>query len=142
MHRFRSNYLVFRLWLGSAALLVCLFAFLAALPMLVWALVSGEALLHWVALGLVVLAIASWIVHLIMAIGVRCPLCCGKPLTSPKCPRHRRASTPLGSCRLAVAIGVLARGYYRCPYCGEECECATREERPPPCRDQPSTQRF
>ena len=127
MHRFRSSSAPFQLWLGSLALVTCILASVVASGLFIWTLIKMDALLLRISLGVIGFAVLSGIVHLFMALRVRCPLCHGKPLVSQKCSRHRNARTSLGSYRLAVAKGVLQSGRYRCPYCGEPCECAHRE---------------
>ena len=127
MHRFRSSSAPFLLWLGSLALLTCAIASVAALGLFIWTLVEMDGLLLQISLGVIGFAVLSGIVHLVTALQVRCPLCHGKPLVSQKCTRHRNARTSFGSYRLGVVKGVLLQGRYRCPYCGEQCECASRQ---------------
>jgi hypothetical protein len=109
------------------ALLTCVIASIAAVGLFIWTLVAMDSLLLQISIAVLVFAVLSGVTHLVTAFRVRCPLCHGKPLVSQKCTRHRNARTSLGSYRLAVVKGVLLRGRYRCPYCGEPCECATRE---------------
>jgi len=130
VHRFRSTASAFQLWLGSLLLVACLLGFLASLALFAWTLVAREHRLLWISLWMLGLTILSGIIHLVMALRVRCPLCLGKLLASPQCVRHRRAQTSLGSYRLGVAKGVLTSGRFRCPYCGEPCECASRDDHP------------
>lgn len=56
-----------------------------------------------------------------------CPLC-RTPVLAPKsCIKHRRARTFLGSHRLRVAIAVLFKNQFRCPYCNEPTELEVKE---------------
>lgn len=51
---------------------------------------------------------------------LRCPLCLVPVWAGKKCQKHRKAKPALGiSYRLGVAVAVIFRGHYRCPYCGE-----------------------
>lgn len=48
-----------------------------------------------------------------------CPLC-RTPVLAPRfCTKHRLARTFLGSHRLRVALSVLFKNRFRCPYCNE-----------------------
>ena len=78
---------------------------------------------HWpyVMIGLclggltVLLAILEWLV----AARTSCPLCRVPVLAPKKCARHWRARPLLGSYRLRVALAVLVRNSFLCPYCHE-----------------------
>ena len=59
-----------------------------------------------------------------------CPLC-WTPVFAPKgCTKHREARKLMGSHRLRVALAVLFRNQFRCPYCNEstamELRCSHR----------------
>lgn len=61
------------------------------------------------------LVIAQWI----SASRTFCPLC-KTPVLAPKaCTKHRRSKTFMGSHRLLVAMGILFKSSFRCPYCNE-----------------------
>jgi len=127
MHRFRSHSTVFQLWLGSFTLVASILGAIVAVALSIWTLIKLDPLLLRILLGMIGLVMLSGIVHFIMAFRVRCPLCHGKVLASQKCVRHRNARTSFGSHRLSVAKGVLTRGHFRCPYCGERSQCASRD---------------
>lgn len=51
---------------------------------------------------------------------LRCALCSVPLWSGQKCQKHKKAKPALGvSYRLGVASGVVFKGRYRCPYCGE-----------------------
>ena len=119
MHHPRSTTAIRRFRL-AACLLVgnCLFALVAAYLL-------GHSLLtqnfQWTVLGaalvgiLLLMVLAQWIA----ASGTRCPLCCTPVLAPMRCARHRRARTILGSHRLRVALTILFKNHFRCPFCNE-----------------------
>lgn len=74
-------------------------------------------------LGLgVVLAVFQWLT----AISAWCPLCVAKVMTRNYCAKHRRALRILGSHRLPVAVSILCKGRFSCPYCHEVTELKLR----------------
>jgi hypothetical protein len=127
MHRFRSFSSVFNLWLGSLALIATILGFIATVVLIICTLIVRERILFILSLGMIAFVVTSGLTHLVISHWIRCPLCHGKLLASQKCVRSRNARTSLGSYRLGVAKGVLLKGYFRCPYCGEPCACAARE---------------
>ena len=48
-----------------------------------------------------------------------CPLCWTPVLASMGCAKHRKARRLMGSHRLRVALAILFRNRFRCPYCNE-----------------------
>jgi hypothetical protein len=55
----------------------------------------------------------------IIAERTRCPLCLTPVLGNKGCSKHRHAKTFLGSYRLRVALAVIFKKSFRCPYCNE-----------------------
>ncbi len=81
--------------------------------------ILGSALL----IPFIVMLGAQWIV----ASRTGCPLCRTPVLAPRSCIKHRRARTFLGSHRLRVALAVLFKNQFRCPYCNEPTELEVRE---------------
>jgi hypothetical protein len=127
MHRPHSNIAIQRFRL-AAFLLVgnCLLA-LVAIGLLVHSLVSYNFQVTVLGMGftslMLLLVIAQWIA----AAGTRCPLCCTPVLAPMRCAKHRHARTLLGSHRLRVALGILFKNHFRCPYCHETTGLEARE---------------
>ncbi len=65
----------------------------------------------------------------IMASRTRCPLCLTPVLARKACSKNRNARKLLGSYRLRVAMGVLFKGFFRCPYCNEPSVMEVRQRR-------------
>jgi hypothetical protein len=119
MHRLPSSHSLrcFRI----AALL-----FLATFLLIGASLVTlGLAIFHvnWeyvnLGIGLAVAAPLSLIMRAFFAGQTRCPLCMTPVLSKRSCAKHRRARKWLGSYRLVVALTILFRQWFRCPYCNE-----------------------
>lgn len=70
-------------------------------------------------LGLAGIAVLIALMQWIAASGARCSLCMMPVLSRKGCSRHRHAKSLLGSQRLRVALSILLKGSFRCPYCNE-----------------------
>lgn len=87
-------------------------------------LVNSRAMI--VGSGLVILTGLLLILQWITANRIGCPLC-RTPVLAPKaCMKHRRARTILGSHRLRVAMAILLKNRFRCPYCNESTSMELR----------------
>lgn len=119
MHRFQSQSTINRFRIVS--LLFCLKMIL--LPVTAAILVYGVLFAHRhlaitsLLLGgtVIFLVIVQWIA----ASRTRCPLCMTPVLAKKRCSKHRNARRLLGSYRLRVALSVLTKGNFKCPYCHE-----------------------
>jgi hypothetical protein len=67
----------------------------------------------------------------VMSARLKCPLCLGAPFRNLGCTRHRTAEKLLGSYQAEVAVAVLFKDKFRCPYCGERTVMQVRERRRP-----------
>ena len=70
-------------------------------------------------LGLAGLSVLLALLQWISASGARCSLCMMPVLSRKGCSKHRHAKPLLGSHRLRVALSILLKGSFRCPYCNE-----------------------
>lgn len=107
--------------LRITAFLLCLKRLVIAGAVVVFlaSFVTYDRKLGIVGLGLVgvagLLAVLQWI----FASGARCSLCMMPVLSRKGCSKHRHAKRLLGSHRLRVALSILLKGSFRCPYCNE-----------------------
>lgn len=127
MHRFQSKSAIVRL--RFAAIFLCLkwIMIVAAAGVLAYSLFKHDRELTFVAMGLAGLAILVVIVQWVLASKTRCPLCLTPVLASKRCSKHRNAKKLLGSYRLRVALMVLFKGRFHCPYCHEPSVLEVRE---------------
>ncbi len=112
----------------AAYLLACnyLLALIAA-GMLVHSLLSDNRQWIMAGTGLVILCMILVVAQWIAACRTGCPLC-RTPVLAPKtCMKHRRARTFVGSHRLRVAVAILFKCRFRCPYCNESTAMKLRE---------------
>jgi hypothetical protein len=118
-----------------AALLLfgnCLLAPVTAV-LLTHSMIHDNRRLAAIGAGLVILSLALIVAQWLAASRAGCPLC-GTPVLAPKaCMKHRRARRFFGSHRLRVALQILFRNRFRCPYCNESTGMEVREtlRRPP-----------
>ena len=119
MHQLRSHSLLraYRL----AALLFCLKFLLLILGGIVLAYAGWEN--SWrIALlgcGLGAASIVASISRILLAGFVRCPLCAAAVFSPLGSTKHSKARKFLGSYRLPVALSILFRNHFLCPYCHE-----------------------
>jgi len=129
MHRLPNQYSVTRFRLAALLLLVKWLLVMAAAAVLCNSLCVGNCDLTLLAVGLLGLAVATTLVQWLVAGRVRCPLCIGHPLSHRACATHRETRRLFGSYRLRVAMAVIFKGRFRCPYCAEFTVIAVRRRR-------------
>lgn len=129
MHRFQSKSTITRL--RFAALFICLKWLLipATAGILVYSILQHDNRLTWIAMGLGFGTVCLTIIQWILSSRVRCPLCMTPVLAAKRCSKHRNAKKALGSYRLRVALTVLLKGRFYCPYCHEPSVLAVRDRR-------------
>lgn len=119
MHRLRTKSAIHRLRL--AAFLLCLQLILTPLAVcfLIHSFVIHDRELILIALGTIFLMLLLLILRCLIARKTHCPLCMTPVLATRGCAKHRHARTFFGSHRLRVALAILFRNSFRCPYCHE-----------------------
>ena len=127
MHRFQSKSTITRL--RFAAGLVCLKWVMTPLVagVLAYSMWIHDRSLTIGGLGLGVATLVVVCLQWIVASRTRCPLCMTPVLASKRCAKHRNAKRFLGSHRLRVALAVIFRGSFTCPYCHEPSTLEVRE---------------
>lgn len=129
MHRFSSQSILLRFRI--AALLLCFKCLLApaALLILLYSILVGDESLTMMSLWLGGLILLIAILQSLIASRTRCPLCMTHVLSAKRCVKHRKARSILGSYRLRVALGILFKGSFTCPYCHERSVMEVRARR-------------
>jgi hypothetical protein len=129
MHQFRSRSTILRF--KTASLLLCSRYLLASLASVtfIYAVLQDDRKLTHVAIGMGIAAALATIFQWILAARTRCPLCLAPVLASRDCAKHRRAFPLLGSHRLRVALSILFKNTFRCPYCWEKSAMTVRSRR-------------
>ncbi len=119
MHHPRHAYTIRNL--RAAALLLCLKRILiaASVVILAIALFEHDKRLSLISLAALGAALFFAFVQWIFASSARCPLCMMPVLSRKGCSTHRHARQFLGSLRLRVALSILFKGCFHCPYCNE-----------------------
>lgn len=129
MHHFRSRSTIVRF--KAASLLLCSKCLLAPLASgtFIYAILKDDRMLAFIAIGIAAAAVLSAILQWILAARARCPLCLTPVLAPKTCSKHRRARTFLGSHRLRVALSILFKNTFHCPYCSEKSGMKVRGRR-------------
>ena len=102
---------------------------LVALGLLFTSISEKDDQLMTIAILLGLLAILCFIFQCILAARALCPLCRTPVLAAKACAKHRNARTFLGSHRMRVAMGILFRDSFVCPYCHEPSVLEVRQKR-------------
>lgn len=127
MHHPHSNAAATRLRLAALLLLGNCGLAIAGVGLLGYSIVTISREVMLAGTALMVLALVLVVVQWMAAARTGCPLC-RTPVLAPKlCSKHRRAKTLLGSHRLRVAVAVVFRNQFRCPYCNESTGLEVRE---------------
>ena len=119
MHRLRTKSAIHRFRL--AAFLLCAKCLLTPLTggFLVYSIILGDRVMTLYALGAIALTLLVVLFECLLATRTHCPLCITPVLARKGCTKNRRARKFLGSHRLHVALSILFRNSFRCPYCHE-----------------------
>lgn len=127
MHRFRSKAVLLRFQI--TALLLCIKWLLipATLALLLYSFLVADHDLTNIALLLGALVISITILQRLLAAKARCPLCMTEVLSVKGCAKHRGARKILGSYRLRVALGILFKDSFLCPFCHEPTAMEVRD---------------
>lgn len=130
MHQFRSKSTILRF--RVTALLLVLKCVMIPLVggMLVYSYIGKYHDLAIFALGLGFIMVLMGFLQWLLGFRTRCPLCMTPVLGSKTCSKHRLARSFLGSFRLRVALAVLIRGSFMCPYCNEQSAMVVRSRHP------------
>ena len=127
MHHPSSNNTILRFRIAALLLFGNYLLALVAVGLLIPSLIAYNRQWIMVGLSLVILSLTFVVAQWMAASRSGCPLC-STPVLSPRsCVKHRRSRTALGSYRLRVALAILFKNRFRCPYCNETTALEIRE---------------
>ena len=127
MHHLRSFSTVARFRL-AALLWVVIFLFVpVAVGLLLESLWTSDFELTLAGSGLALLSLGLVIPQWAAGSGTGCPLCWTPVLAPKSCVKHRRARSFMGSHRLRVALAILFKNQFCCPYCNESTTLDLRD---------------
>ena len=119
MHSLPNQHTVRRFRFAALLLLLKWVFFTSFLGVFGYSLMMERRDLIYIAMGLMGLALLVSISHWIVGARTRCPLCLVPSFSHQQCSKSRKARHFMGSYRLIVALAVIFKGYFHCPYCGE-----------------------
>ena len=127
MHQLRSRSTILRF--RATSLLLCSRYILAPLASVtfIYAILQDDRKLAYDAIGIGIATILATVFQWILAARTRCPLCLTPVLANKDCAKHRRARTFMGSHRLRVALSILFKNTFLCPYCHEKSGLQVRQ---------------
>lgn len=119
MHHIHSRSAVRRFRLAAFLLLVVCLLAPVAVGLLLQSLLTSSPRPALIGSGLVTLALVLAVPQWVAGAHTGCPLCWA-PVLGPKyCAKHRNARKFMGSHRLRVALAILFKNRFRCPFCDE-----------------------
>jgi len=119
MHHLRSASAVLHFRLAAFLLFLIFLLAPVGLGLLLQSLLTNNFKLTVAGSGLAILSLGLVIPQWAVGSRTGCPLC-WTPVLAPKgCAKHRHARTFMGSHCLRVAIAILFRKRFCCPYCDE-----------------------
>ena len=126
MHKLHNTSSVFRF--RVTALLVCVKAALILVTLAIYAYSFAFHSREHATLGLILTAsiLALFLIRFAIASSCQCPLCRVSVLSQNFCSKNNKARNLLGSYRLRVALQILLKNCFRCPYCNETTELKAR----------------
>ena len=130
MHRFQSKTTIIRFRLAALLLVLKCLLIPVVVGLLIYSLLENDHHLIFLAMGLGLTTVLMGMLQWMLASRTRCPLCMTPVLASKGCAKHRHARSFLGSYRLRVALAVLFRDSFLCPYCHEKSAMLVRSRHP------------
>lgn len=111
-----------------AALMVCVKTLLIFATILVYACSFITQLQELATIGLLLAGsiVILFPIRLAITSTCQCPLCRVPVLSGKGCSKSTKAKSFLGSYRLRVALQILLKNRFRCPYCNETTEIKSR----------------
>lgn len=126
MHKLpnRSSIIRFRI----SAALVCLktLLILATFAVYGWSFATHDRQLAMYGLLLAGSVVLLYPIRQVIAESCKCPLCRVAVLSPRGCSKNTKAKKFMGSYRLRVALQILLKNCFRCPYCNESTEVVSR----------------
>jgi len=119
MHHPRSISAIVRLRIAALLLLVICLLVPLALGLLIGSIVTSNFQLTVAGSSLLLVSVVLIMPQWAAGASTGCPLCWTPVLAPKSCTKHRSAKTLLGSHRLRVAMAILVKNQFRCPYCNE-----------------------
>ena len=126
MHKLPNKFSIIRF--RVAALLACVNNLLISATIVVLAYSYVTHVQEFAIIGLKLAASIAILFPIRLAITstCQCPLCRVPVLAGKACSKSTKAKSFLGSYRLRVALQILLKNRFRCPYCNETTEIKSR----------------
>lgn len=119
MHHPRHSFTIRNMRIAALMLCIKRLAIAVAIAFLLVSAMRADPRLSITGLSLLGATLLFTVIQWMFASAAKCPLCMMPVLSRKGCSRHRHAKSVLGSQRLRVALSILLKGSFRCPYCNE-----------------------
>ena len=119
MHHPRHSFTIRNMRIAALMLCIKRLAVAVAIGFLLVSAMREDPRLSITGLSLLGATLLFTVIQWMFASAAKCPLCMMPVLSRKGCSRHRHAKSFFGSQRLRVALSILLKGSFRCPYCNE-----------------------
>jgi predicted LPLAT superfamily acyltransferase len=119
MHHPRHSFTIRNMRIAALMLCIKRLAIAVAIGFLLVSAMRADPRLSITGLSLLGATLLFTVIQWMFASAAKCPLCMMPVLSRKGCSRHRHAKSLFGSQRLRVALSILLKGSFRCPYCNE-----------------------
>jgi hypothetical protein len=129
MHCLPNQTTVKRYRLAALLILLKWLLITGSLPLFGYALLVDRRDLSYLAIGLWGFAGFVAVSHWMTGARARCPLCLVPSFSHLQQSKSTKAKQVFGSYRFFVALGVIFKGCFHCPYCAKDVAVRTRQHR-------------
>lgn len=126
MHKLANKLSIIRFRIAALLMFVRMMQLLATFLVYAWLFATQRQDLAMIGLMLAGSIVVLLPIHLVIISECKCPLCRVPVLSAKRCSKNTNSKSFLGSHRLRVALQILFKNRFRCPYCNETTEIRSR----------------
>ena len=127
MHSLPNSSAVRRFRFAALLLLVKWLLVIVSVVFVGYLVIAERKDLSYIVINLMGITLLISVSHWVVSLRARCPLCLVPSFSHQQCSKSRDVRNLLGNYRLFVALDVLCKGSFRCPYCGESTAIRVRQ---------------
>jgi hypothetical protein len=126
MHKLPNKSSIIRFRVAAALICLRTLLIIATVTVYAWAFATHDRQLAMIGLWLAGAVVLLFLIRQAIAESCKCPLCRVAVLSPKGCSKNTKAKSFIGSYRLRVALQILIKNCFRCPYCNESTEVVSR----------------
>lgn len=126
MHKLPNKSSIIRFRISAALFCLKTLLIIATITVYAWAFATHDRQLAMIGLWLTGAVVLLFPIRQAIAESCQCPLCRVAVLSPKGCSKNTKAKSFIGSYRLRVALQILLKNCFCCPYCNETTEVVSR----------------